>query len=106
MKQEDREALRAFYQTLARQSFKQEQVALYFALTGGKQARIDWVKQNAAKLNAPSEAVVVLQSMDDCSRADLAIIAAAEISPVVAPKVQKAVDSIWAWKWWPWNWLS
>lgn len=104
MKLEDREALRIFYRELARQSFKQEQVALYFALKGGKQARVEWVKQNAAKLNIPADVVAILQSMDDCTRGDLAIIAAAEIAPIVAPEVQKAVDSIWSWRWWPWNW--
>ena len=94
MKLEDREALRVFYRELARQSFKQEQVALYFALKGGKQARVEWVKQNAAKLNMPADVVAILQSMDDCTRGDLAIIAAAEIAPIVAPEVQSFTDKL------------
>ena len=94
MKLEDREALRIFYRELARQSFKQEQVALYFALKGGKQARIDWVKLNAAKLNIPADVVAILQSMDDCTKGDLAIIAAAEIAPTVAPEVQSFMDKL------------
>ena len=94
MKLEDREALRVFYRELARQSFKQEQVALYFALKGGKQARVEWVKQNAAKLNMPADVVAILQSMDDCTRGDLAIIAAAEIAPIVAPEVQSFMDKL------------
>ena len=94
MKLEDREALRIFYRELARQSFKQEQVALYFALKGGKQARIDWVKLNAAKLNIPADVVAILQSMDDCTKGDLAIIAASEIAPTVAPEVQSFMDKL------------
>ena len=94
MKLEDREALRIFYRELARQSFKQEQVALYFALKGGKQARVEWVKQNEAKLNMPADVVAILQSMDDCTKGDLAIIAASEIAPTVAPEVQSFMDKL------------
>lgn len=104
MKKEDQLALRAFYQTLGQGSFTQEQLDFYWALQKSKEARIAWIAANGAKLKIPPAILSMLTNMDNCSKADIAVIAAATIAPMVAPKVQKAIGSFMTWKIWPWNW--
>ncbi len=94
MKNEDREALRLFYQTLAQGSFTTAQIALYAALKGGKDARLAWVKQYGGALNIPSDVVVILSTIEGLTKADLAIIAAAQIAPKVAPKASGFLDKL------------
>lgn len=105
MTQEDRQALRLFYQTVAKNSFPQDAFSLYWALQGGKDGRLEWVRQHTDRLKLTPEIIAVLTTMDDLSKADLALLAAVQVTPMVAPKVQKTVDSIWAWRGWPWNWF-
>jgi hypothetical protein len=105
MKDEDRQALRIFYQELAKQSFTKEQFSLYWALEGSKADRVAWLKANMDKMNIPADIQVILNNMDKMNKADLSIIAASVITPYTAPVLQKQIDSVWTWKIWPWNWF-
>jgi len=103
MKQEDRQAIRTFYQTVLTQGSTAQQNDFYFrVLKGNKTSRKAWVLENQPLLNMPADLVTIVENLDEITKEDLAFIAAVQAAPVV----QKAVNSIWAWKWWPWNWLK
>ena len=106
MKQEDRLALRAFYQTLAKDGFTAEQLALYAAMKTSKQARLEWVQANGKTLNIPPDVLAILSTVDGFTKEDIAIILAAQVAPVIAAPVQKAIGGFWAWGGWPWNWFK
>ena len=53
-------------------------------------------------LNVPPELAVIIENLDELTKEDIAIIAAAQAAPVA----EKVINSVWAWRWWPWNWLK
>jgi hypothetical protein len=101
MKPEDRQALRAFYQTIAKQGTTTQQQDFYMqVLMGNADSRKKWM---AANTPTPALALIIA-NMDNPSQVDIAEIVAGIVAPVIVPQVSKAVNSVWAWKIWPWNW--
>lgn len=101
MKKEDAEILRIFYQSLAQQGFSTSQLQLYAALRGGKVQRLEWLKMYGNTLNLPPNIVVLLSTIDEFTKEDLAIIAAGQVASVIAPKVQGLITKILSWlKFW------
>lgn len=110
MKDEDRQAFRVFYQTLAKGSTTKDQQDLYTAMMGGKNARIAWLKKQAEiNMEVPAEIVTILTTTD-FTKADIAYILAAKIAedtaPIVADKTQGVIQSIFnaLSRLLPWNW--
>ena len=103
MKQEDRKAIRLFYQTLLSSASAPQQTDFYFrVLKGNHTSRKAWLIENQELLNVPPDLAVIIENLDELTKEDIAIIAAAQAAPVA----EKVINSVWAWRWWPWNWLK
>lgn len=101
MDQESKTALRIFYQSLATQGLTTPQVQLYAALRGGKAQRIEWLKMYGTSLNLPTNITVLLSTVDEFTKEDLAVIVAGQVASVVAPKLQNFISKILSWlKFW------
>jgi hypothetical protein len=101
MKKEDALVLKTFYQSLAQQGFSTSQLQLYAALRGGKAQRLEWIKMYGSSLNLPTDITVLLSTIDEFSKEDLAVIAAGQVANVVAPKIQGLITKILSWlKFW------
>lgn len=94
MKQEDREALRAFYQTLGRELFTDEQVALYRALTKGKDARVNWIRSYGGTVGVPAPILAILASDVEITKADLAVITATAVASKTGTGLSGFVDKV------------
>lgn len=105
MRDEDRRALRTFYQTLARSSFTDEQVALYWALIKGADARRDWVVKYGDTVGVPPYIRDILASDIPVTKEDVAYIAAAEIATKVAPTAQSFLQRVIGVIFSPFRWL-
>jgi len=90
----DKEALRIFYQTLAQKSFTEAQVALYWALLKGKDARTEWVRKYGVTVGVPQEIVDILNSGITFTTKDIAYIAAAEVAVQAQPAASSLVERI------------
>lgn len=94
MKQEDRQALRAFYQTLAAQSFTDAQEALYWALVKGKEARVNWIRSYGGTVGVPAPILAILASDVEITKADLAVIAATAVASKTGTGLSGFVDKV------------
>ena len=101
LKKEDSILLKTFYQSLAQQGFSTAQLQLYAALRGGKAQRVEWIKMYGSSLNLPTDITVLLSTIDEFSKEDLAVIAASQVASVIAPKIQGLISKVLSWlKFW------
>jgi len=105
MDKADREALRLFYQTLAKGAFTDAQVALYWALLKGREARAEWVRKYGETVGVPREIVNLLNSGITFTKQDIAYIAAAEIAAQAQPVASSLIDRILGYITAPFRWL-
>ena len=98
MKLEDKQAIRIFYQTMAGTggASTPQQIDFYFrVLKGTSVSRKAWLKDNAAAMNLPPSMQILITNMDSVTKADLAVIAGAQVGAMIAPKVQSIFTKAW-----------
>lgn len=109
MNQSDRETFRVFYQALAGQSgmVTRDQVDFYTqVLKGNANSRKVWLASKMISDSSLIRSLIVSLGDGAITNDDLAIIAASQLAPVLAPVIQQTANSIWSWRAWPWNWFN